>query len=495
MTAFDSTFVTLFRVSTQQQSEKYGLDWQRDNLPPYGDQHLGTCIGIYDEGATSTSLAIEKRADLQELLADLETLRPGFLLLADQDRISRGNDLWLIKAELARFGVKLAFYREGGSPEILDLEDEYGDFSSDVLGAVAKLEKRRIAKRMKRGKQQAARSGKAVQPVTYGYYKPSKGEVAVVPEKAEIVIVIYTRIADGASIRKTVQWLNQSGIPSPRGRIGGWTLSYVAKMVKNTSYIGRAKMLGVEVPFPRIVSDELFLRVQETVHENSSRSTRNNTRFDYLVRSLITCARCGRAICGHPKHDKPYYRCSGHGHDLAKGLPPGERCSQPEVSAAEIDVAVWQALRPLILNPAMISAYATSPSTVVAAEATFLRRKIGRYDERRRKVLDQHQRTWITDEEAEAELQEIAAERAKDETLLGTFEVQETVEHVDLTRLVEAESLCRKLAPRLERLSFADKRALVEKLVRGVKLDGRNVTVEVIVPLVAADEEFARQTG
>ena len=236
--------------------------------------------------------------------------------------------------------------------------------------------------------------------------------------------------------------------------------------------------------------DKSFPRFPKT-----SRSPRNNTRFDYLVRSLITCARCGRAVCGHGKHGKPYYRCNGRLHDTSKGLSTECRCDQPEVAAAEIDAAVWEALQPLILNPAMISAYAASPSTVVAAEATFLRRKVARYDERRKKVLDQHQREWISDDEAQAELQQIAAERAQDEARLAEIEIVEDTVQVDLTRLAQAEELCRELAPRLERLSFVEKRALVEKLVRRVLLDGCNVTVEVIVPLAAVRRDGRARDG
>src|SRR5689334_17345300 len=107
-------FVCLYRVSTREQAERFGLAWQRRSLRPYGEAHLGSCLGEYDEGATSTGTPFEERRVLQELLTDLEALRPGYLLVADQDRIARGDDFALVKRELRRLSVRIAFYRDAG---------------------------------------------------------------------------------------------------------------------------------------------------------------------------------------------------------------------------------------------------------------------------------------------------------------------------------------------------------------------------------------------
>jgi len=49
----------------------------------------------------------------------------------------------------------------------------------------------------------------------------------------------------------------------------------------------------------------------------------------------------------------------------------------------------------------------------------------------------------------------------------------------------DAATLCRELRSRLGRISFEEQRYLVERLVKRVVLDGRDIAVEVIVPLAS----------
>lgn len=479
-------FVTLYRVSTREQAERFGLEWQRSRLRPYGESHLGACLGEYDEGATSTGMAFEQRRVLQDLLADLEGLRPGYLLVADQDRIARGDDFALVKRELRRLGVRIAFYREGGSPEVLDLEDEYGDFTSDIFSAVAKLEKRRIVKRMHRGKQEAARQGNAVMPVPYGYWKPEKGKVALHPEKGYWAREIFERLATGEwTLRRLGRWLAEQGAPPPRGKDGHWSTSYLSRMIKNPAYIGRAEMLGMVVPFPALVDEALFERANAAVRRNAQLAGRNNKRFSYLLRGLIRCGRCGKAVCGFPKHAKPYYRCNGLHQAQALGTPA---CTQPQVQAGPIDEAVWQEVAHLVANPDLIRAWAHSAPAVAASEATFLKRRLARYDERRHRLLRQHEYGHLADDELRSRIEEIERERAEDEERLARLQTDAPDREVDLDRLAEAEKLCRDLGHRLALLTFAQRRLLIEKLVRRVTLDGTDIRIEVIVPLLTTEK-------
>lgn len=475
-------FVTLYRVSTREQAERFGLAWQRGSLRPYGERHLGPCLGEYDEDATSTGTPFEERRVLQDLLTDLESLRPGYLLVADQDRIARGDDFALVKRELRRLAVRIAFYRDGAPPEVLDLEDEYGDFTSDIFSAVAKLEKRRIAKRMHRGKQESARQGNAVMPVPYGYWKPEKGKVAIEEERAYWLREIFERLASGEwTIRRLARWLHEEGAPPPRGRAGHWSTSYLARLIKNPAYIGRAQMMGVEVPFPPLVSEELFERVQAAVCRNAELAGRNNKRFNYLLRGLIRCGRCGKAVVGRPRHDKPAYGCNGHPDAELIGMP---KCDQPRLYAAPIEEAVWAKLEPLLANPGLIREWARSKPALVASEATFLRRRLSRYSERRKRLLHQHEYGHIGDEELKARLEELELERAEAGARLERLEETQPLGDVDIARLGEAERLLATVQARLRMLSFEEKRYLVERLVRRVVLHGRDVSVEVIVPLV-----------
>src|SRR4051794_31482514 len=69
-------------------------------------------------------------------------------------------------------------------------------------------------------------------------------------------------------------------------------------------------------PVPAIVDQETWDRAQAQLARNAALSFRNNTKHNYLLRCLMTCATCGLAMFGRyaargKQPERRYYQCHG----------------------------------------------------------------------------------------------------------------------------------------------------------------------------------------
>lgn len=128
-------------------------------------------------------------------------------------------------------------------------------------------------------------------------------------DRAAIVRRIFEEAANGHGSNSITRRLNQDGV-APFGRSKGWVQSYVTKILKTRAVLGEHQLhrfengrrvpTGDPVPdyFPRIVDDELFLRVQAG---RRSRGHTSGGRKGPLLRNLFThLAKCD--YCGSPMH-------------------------------------------------------------------------------------------------------------------------------------------------------------------------------------------------
>ena len=92
-------------------------------------------------------------------------------------------------------------------------------------------------------------------------------------------------------------WYNRyqtAGARHPRGRDG-------FKDLRPGNRRGRALRPAAEwiaVPVPAIVAPDLWQCAQEQLRRNREHATRNNTKHDDLLRSLLICGHCRRRMIG-----------------------------------------------------------------------------------------------------------------------------------------------------------------------------------------------------
>mgnify|MGYP001259338170 CR=1 FL=1 len=255
------------------------------------------------------------------------------LLVTDLSRLSRSNgDLSKMIDRLTTKGIRVVGVQDG-----YDSARRGHKLQAGLSGIIGEAFREMVKDRTYSALESRAKEGKATGGRAYGYRdgKVDKGEAHIVRE-------IFARYADGASCRAIAADLNARRIPSPGSawnrserRCGGWMGSAIRAMLRNERYVGRViwnrsewvkdpdtgKRLRRERPpsewiihqdeSQRIVSDELWQRVQRRIQRTSENGHWGTTRGKpkFLLSGLLRCERCGAHYVIANRHE---YGCSGY---------------------------------------------------------------------------------------------------------------------------------------------------------------------------------------
>ncbi len=221
------------RVSTERQTERYSLPAQRRLLVEYCERQ-GWEYELFEDAGISGE-TIDARPAMVRLLEAARARRIQVALAVELERFSRSESLfdWLVIKQAFRQGhVKF-----GTPAQCYSMADEEDDFLTDLFGALAKREKRKIVVRTQRGKTESARRGNyvAAHP-PYGYRK-NGATLEIYKPEAQIVRMMFDLLCKGYGTRTIVQILNDRGVLPRDAEHQGrrtWALSTVKKILKNT---------------------------------------------------------------------------------------------------------------------------------------------------------------------------------------------------------------------------------------------------------------------
>lgn len=389
------------RVSSERQREKYSLSSQKRILTEHAKRQ-GWDYVFYDEGVGSGE-TIVGRPQMYQLLEDAKKRKFNVCLVIEMERLSRGEDLfdWLtIKKVFRDNDIKIATPNQ-----IFDLADDEDDFISDLFGALAKREKKKLLKRTKRGLLEAVRKGQYVgSHYRLGYkYNKATRKLEVVSEEAEVVKLIFKLCnEDDMGIDAIAEHLRIKGIPTVLGfakrkgvydpkkeykrlKEGEWSGRTVWRILTNPIYHGvyyynrvehknkrvvgkRPRKDWVEMAVDPIITKEEFDLAQERLKARSKWADRN-TKTEYLLGGLLYCGHCGSRLQGATfkaceKRDKSgnlarnkkghllkrwkttsYYKCYG------RSKKAGHKCKLPYVRTEKIDKLIWKEIRSRVKQP------------------------------------------------------------------------------------------------------------------------------------------------
>ena len=250
----------------------------------------------------------DDRPKFQEMIANAG--ESDIVLVYMMDRFSRDEyDAPVYKRELRRKGVELYSAMEAmpDGPERILIEKIYE--------GLAAVESAKTAMRSRRGME-----GNALKCMTngvrcFGYRAGDDGRYEVVPEEAEVVREVFTRRLMGESVNSIATDLRMRGVRSRAGNPVKDTFVY--NMLRNQKYRGIYEWGGIRVEdgMPRIVDDDVFLRVQEV---KSAKSRQREDWGDFRLSGRVICAGCGRNMPGVSGRGKSggkyeYYRCTSCG--------------------------------------------------------------------------------------------------------------------------------------------------------------------------------------
>jgi site-specific DNA recombinase len=403
-----------------------------------------------------------------------------------------------------------------------------------IRGVVAKYERTVIADRMRRGRLAALRAGQLV-PWTvppFGYRQDplrprDPAGLQLDEDAAHVVRQIFTwYIEEELTLYRIAQRLIDRGIPTPTGR-PYWNPSSVRKILMNATYRGMAlgnqkqavpakrrhPLIGREprgdggesyrlrpveewigVPVPCLIDESRFELAQARLQRNQQWATRN-TRGEYPLRRLLSCRWWGLAMNVWNNGRYAYYRCRGM--DVLANRGRREPCHARQIPTARIDALVWEDLRQLLSEPAVLQDAVLRfregwlSGEERQAHRRDLRHRRAQIQRRIERLVDAYQAEVLTLEELQArrgQLETRLAELLRDEQVIEAETVQ--LEHLQ-TLAARVEDFWAAIAEGLEDAGFAQRRALVELLIDRVVVDGEDVEIRYVIPLSGA----ARRKG
>ena len=184
--------------------------------------------------------------------------------------------------------------------------------------------------------------------ITYGY-RLVDGDMRMNPEQSEAVQLIFDAYDGGESIKKIVGMLKDRKAPTTRGK-PSWTPALIRKILRNKDY------LGVK-PYPRMIEDEQFKRVQEHLKRSrdiwNQRHPTGSIQRTSMYTGRLICSSCGGVYSIYKQSGKEdrrkirYWKCRHY--DPATKEP----CKTPILTEKQLDGMFLQAFMRMKTEPAL----------------------------------------------------------------------------------------------------------------------------------------------
>lgn len=324
------------------------------------------------------------RPELNRLRNDVTQGLINKVICVHPDRLSRDlTDKLLICRELQKHGVDLIFVdtEYKNTPE--------GQLFFNMQSVIAQYELSLIRKRTTRGRLEAVRKEKKVMPMRVAPFGFDliESKLEINENEAFFVKKIYEwYVNDKLTLREIGEKLYSLGVEPKRGESKNWSASSIRRVLSSPIYIGQytynrrqsKKVKGEKTPsgnpkkvlnereesewitidVPSIIDEELFKLAQEQKIRNTRKS--GNQKFDYLLKSLLRCGKCGRlyqATTYNGRENKitgekvkyPVYRCPNL--FPKKYGPEVKKCDSRSIRADILEDYIWRIILDIISNP------------------------------------------------------------------------------------------------------------------------------------------------
>lgn len=268
-----------------------------------------TIVGSYIDCALSAKTA--DRPEFQHMVKDSAKGLFEIVLVWKLDRFSRDRyDSAHDKHILKKNGVKIVSAKEHifDSPEGIILES--------MLEGYAEFYSAELSEKIHRGqKENALKSKNNGGGIPIGYLLDKQTQKLIIdPETAPLVVEIFERYSEGATVRSIIEDFNSRGLTNKRSKPFN-TNSFNA-LLKNRKYIGEYSYQDVVIPggVPAIVPEDLFYRVQQRMEKNKRAPAMAKTHEDFLLITKLFCGKCERMMVGesgksHTGAMHYYYKC------------------------------------------------------------------------------------------------------------------------------------------------------------------------------------------
>ncbi len=294
------------RYSSDAQTEQ-SIEGQLRVCQEYAQKNDMLIVDTYiDRAMTGTN---DLRPDFQRMLRDSERKQFQVVLVYKLDRFSRDKyEATIHKHTLKENGVKLVSAMENipDSPEGIILES--------LLEGMNQYYSAELAQKVNRGLRESWLKGNATGGRYYGYNIVDKKYV-IDENEAEIVREVFTKYASGFQAMAISKELEERGVRRKDGKM--LSAKYLYYILHNEKYTGRVERQGTVYDniFPRIITDDLWERVNKITDENKHAPSRKKEIFDYILSGRLVCGCCkhrmrGESGTSHMGNAHYYYLCT-----------------------------------------------------------------------------------------------------------------------------------------------------------------------------------------
>lgn len=327
--------VAYLRVSTEAQTEKYGLDMQKQKILEYCEKKGVTIDKWYVDGGYSGSKL--DRPDMQNLLSDVEQGNVGKVFVYKLDRLSRDtvDTLNLVNKTFPKYGIQLI-----SMTEEIRAENPMDEVMTTMNAAMNQYERKVIRMRMSAGMVERVKKGLWMGGgrVPWGYYYDrNDGILHPKEDEAEMVRNAYKLYLEGYACDKIAKMLGFKG-----ERI-------VVQILKRKSNIGIIEYKGKEYKglHRAIVDEKTFCEVQELMKK---RRTNSHVANNHILTGLCYCGMCG-ARMRYQKWGK-YHKIICYSQDKSGKdyMIHDPNCNNKKVIAWQVEEEVESCFKDFIVN-------------------------------------------------------------------------------------------------------------------------------------------------
>ena len=253
----------------------------------------------------------DARPEFQRMIADAKKKLFKVLVVYKTDRFARNKyDSAIYKSQLRKLGIQIMYAAEAipDGPEGIILES--------LMEGFAEYYSAELSQKVKRGMRESAQKCHCTgSGISLGYKVLPDKSFAIDENEAKIVRKIANMYIAGMSKAEICRKINASGATTKKGK--PFTINSLSKLIKNERYIGiyRYDDIVIKDGMPRILSDEVFEKMQEETKKRAQQNPRRSTKAEYLLSGKLYCGYCNTLMIGvsgtsKTKDKHYYYACS-----------------------------------------------------------------------------------------------------------------------------------------------------------------------------------------
>lgn len=302
------TAVIYARFSSHNQTEQ-SIEGQLKTCYEFAQKNGYSIVGEYIDRAISGTT--DARPDFLRMIEDSGKKGFQFVIVYQLDRFARNRyDSATYKARLKKNGVRVLSARENIT------DDASGILVEGLLESMAEYYSAELAQKIRRGMDINAEKCLCTGGnIALGFKVAPDKHFIVDEETAPIVVKIFELYASGQTVAQICETMNSQGVTTSRGV--PFNKNSLRKMLQNKRYIGIYTYKDKEIPggMPRIISDDLFYRVQEIMFKNKKAPARSKAKQEYLLTTKLFCGKCRDMMTGikgtsHTGTPYYYYKCN-----------------------------------------------------------------------------------------------------------------------------------------------------------------------------------------